>query len=75
MTRSNYENVYKYISEVQSGYLKNAIAISHKLHILAWQLRLQDTKLQTEQLNTMIWYINNNNNNDRLTAFDPGQPG
>jgi len=21
-----------------------------------------------------IWY-NNNNNNDRLTAFDPGQPG
>ena len=21
-----------------------------------------------------VWY-NNNNNNDRLTAFDPGQPG
>ena len=22
-----------------------------------------------------ILYDNNNNNNDRLTAFDPGQPG
>jgi len=23
-----------------------------------------------------VWFIdNNNNNNDRLTAFDPGQPG
>jgi len=22
-----------------------------------------------------IYQLNNNNNNDRLTAFDPGQPG
>jgi len=24
---------------------------------------------------TPIIFLNNNNNNDRLTAFDPGQPG
>jgi len=23
----------------------------------------------------IIYNVNNNNNNDRLTAFDPGQPG
>jgi len=23
----------------------------------------------------IVYIINNNNNNDRLTAFDPGQPG
>jgi len=27
------------------------------------------------QIKTHRHKINNNNNNDRLTAFDPGQPG
>jgi len=27
------------------------------------------------QLLTEMHHVNNNNNNDRLTAFDPGQPG
>ena len=29
----------------------------------------------TYHLTVMLYLYNNNNNDDRLTAFDPGQPG
>jgi len=35
---------------------------------LYWTVQLVETQSATP-------LINNNNNNDRLTAFDPGQPG
>ena len=31
--------------------------------------------MQEQQTGIKVKKVNNNNNNDRLTAFDPGQPG
>ena len=43
----------------------------HNLAILSWPFEAQT------QINTSFYAkpVRNNNNNDRLTAFDPGQPG
>ena len=38
-------------------------------------LPLSLNSLQTDPAQVYITLVNNNNNNDRLTAFDPGQPG
>jgi len=46
------------------------------LHIKHFDIKLKvllSNKLFLVPQNSMIQ--NNNNNNDRLTAFDPGQPG
>jgi len=34
-----------------------------------------NTAKKTVKQNCVDWTDNNNNNNDHLTAFDPGQPG
>ena len=58
--------------------VNHIMALCNQTHVLV-SLNFDDVIIGHGQLTSMNWHSlsveYNNNNNDRLTAFDPGQPG